>query len=156
MILKTTVNGEKKTFEINPSDTLLDVLRREGYYEVKKSCASGECGACAVLIDGLAHTSCTKLAGLVQGKEVTTIKGIGTFDNPHPLQKYFVEEGGVQCGFCIPGKITSARSLLNETTDPTMDDIKEAMDGNICRCTGYNAQIRAIKKAAQEIRGDEK
>jgi putative selenate reductase molybdopterin-binding subunit len=156
MILKTTVNGEKKTFNIDPSDTLLEVLRREGYYEVKKGCASGECGACAVLIDGVAQASCIKLAGLVHEKEVTTIKGIGTFDNPHPLQKYFVEGGGVQCGFCVPGKITSATSLLNETSDPTIEDIKEAMDGNICRCTGYNSQIIAIKKAASELRKEEK
>ncbi|MEQ8221435.1 MAG: (2Fe-2S)-binding protein [Candidatus Eremiobacterota bacterium] len=154
MKLNITVNKEKKEFNIDPSDTLLDVLRREGYYEVKKGCNTGDCGSCTVLVDGEPNVSCIKLAGLAEGREITTVKGIGTHDNPHALQKYFVEEGGVQCGFCIPGKITSAKALLDRNPDPSIEDIKEAMDGHLCRCTGYNAQIRAIKKASREIGGD--
>ena len=155
MILNVTVNKEKKKFEISPKDTLLEVLRREGYREVKKGCGTGDCGTCTVLVDGVAVTSCTKLAGLVEGREVTTIAGIGTIENPHPLQKAFVEEGAVQCGYCIPGMITSAKALLDETPEPTDEEIKEALDGNLCRCTGYVNQLKAVKKAAAVMRGDE-
>ncbi|HPZ09480.1 MAG TPA: (2Fe-2S)-binding protein [Candidatus Eremiobacteraeota bacterium] len=148
MLLTVTINGEKRKFEISPGDTLLEVLRREGYYEVKKGCGTGNCGTCTVLLDGIAVTSCTKLAGLVEGREVVTIAGIGTPDNPHPLQEAFVEEGAVQCGYCIPGMILSAKALLDNNPNPTEEEIKESLDGNLCRCTGYVNQIKAVKLAA--------
>lgn len=155
MILNVTVNGEKKKFNISPTDTLLDFLRREGYHEVKKGCGSGDCGTCTVLLDGVPITSCTKFAGLSEGREITTIEGIGTPENPHPLQKAFVEEGAVQCGYCIPGMILSGKGLLDENPDPSEEEIKEALEGNLCRCTGYVNQLKAVKKAAQVIRGEE-
>jgi aerobic-type carbon monoxide dehydrogenase small subunit (CoxS/CutS family) len=154
MILNISINKEKKKFHINPGDTLLEVLRREGYYEVKKGCGTGNCGACAVIIDGVAVSSCTKLAGLCEGREVTTVAGIGTQDNPHPIQKAFVEEGAIQCGYCIPGMIMSAKALLDNNSNPSEDEIKEALDGNICRCTGYVNQIKAVKKAGKVMRGE--
>ncbi len=156
MILNLSVNGEKKRFEISPGDTLLEVLRREGYHEVKKGCGAGDCGTCTVLVDGVAVPSCTKLAGLAEGREVLTVAGIGTPDKPHPLQKAFVEEGAVQCGYCIPGIITSAKALLDNNPDPSEEEIKEALDGNLCRCTGYVNQLRAVKKAAEMLKGEEK
>jgi len=141
-----SVNGKKKEFEIKAGEVLLDVLRRNG----------GTCGACTVLIDGLPYTSCTMLAAKVDGSEITTIKGIGTLQKPHPLQKAFVEKGAVQCGFCTPGIILVAYALLKNNPDPTDDDIKKMLDGNLCRCTGYVQQIEAVKLAAKMLKkGDE-
>ncbi len=151
-----SINGKKKEFEINAGEVLLDVLRRNGYFEVKGNCYMGTCGACTVLIDGLPYTSCTMLAAKVDGSEITTIKGIGTLQNPHPLQKAFVEKGAVQCGFCTPGTILVAYALLKNNPDPTDDDIKKMLDGNLCRCTGYVQQIEAVKLAAKMLKkGDE-
>ncbi len=140
-----TINGEKKIFEIKPGEVLLDVLRRNGYSEVKGNCYMGTCGACTVLIDGVPHTSCTILAAKVDNKSITTIKGVGTLQHPHPLQKAFVEKGAVQCGFCTPGAILSAYALLKENPNPTDEEIKKALDGNVCRCTGYVQQVEAVK-----------
>jgi carbon-monoxide dehydrogenase small subunit len=154
MLLNLTINGEKKKIDISPKDTLLDVLRREGYHEVKKGCGTGNCGTCTVILDGLAVASCTKLAGLAEGKEVITVSGIGSQSKPHPLQEAFVEEGAVQCGYCIPGMILSAKNLLDTNKDPSEDEIKEALDGNFCRCTGYVNQIKAVKLAGRMMRGE--
>lgn len=150
-----TINGEKKTFEIKPGEVLLDVLRRNGYSEVKGNCYMGTCGACTVLIDGVPHTSCTILAAKVDNKSITTIKGIGTLQNPHPLQKAFVEKGAVQCGFCTPGTILSAYALLKENPNPTDEDIKKALDGNLCRCTGYVQQVESVKLAVKWLKEKE-
>jgi carbon-monoxide dehydrogenase small subunit len=147
------INGEDKEFEIQPGEVLLDVLRRNGYTEIKGNCYLGTCGACAVLIDGVAKTTCTTFAAQVDNAEIITIKGIGTITEPHPLQKAFVEKGAVQCGFCTPGTIISAYALLKNNPDPKEEDIKKALDGNLCRCTGYVQQINAIKYTIKLLKG---
>jgi putative selenate reductase molybdopterin-binding subunit len=142
MEINLTVNGVQKTVEIKAGETLLDLLRRNGYKSVKRGCNEGHCGSCTVLIDGKAHN-----------RKITTIEGIGTSEKPHPLQKHFVEKGAVQCGFCIPGMILSAKALLEENPSPSEEEIKEGLDGNWCRCTGYVKQVEAVQAAALEMRG---
>ncbi len=155
MKVKYIMNGGIKEFDIQPGEVLLDVLRRNGYTEIKGNCYMGTCGACAVLINGTPKTTCTTLAAQVDGAEITTIKGIGTITNPSPIQKAFVEKGAVQCGFCTPGTIITAYALLRKNPNPTEEDIKKAIDGNLCRCTGYVQQIEAIKSAAELLKGGE-
>lgn len=146
------INGREKDLEIHPGEVLLDVLRKNGYTEVKGNCYYGTCGACTVLIDGVPKTSCTTLAAQVNNKEITTIKGIGTIMKPHLLQKAFVEKGAVQCGFCTPGTIIAAYALLKNNPDPSDEEIKQSIDGNLCRCTGYVQQIEAIKYAVRLLK----
>ncbi|MFX0085887.1 MAG: (2Fe-2S)-binding protein [Candidatus Hodarchaeota archaeon] len=150
------INNQDKTFEIQPHETLLEVLRREGYKGVKRGCGEGSCGACVIILNGRAVKSCILLAAQAHESEITTIEGIGTRENPHPLQQFFVEEGVVQCGYCIPGMLLSAKALLDKNPIPTQKDIKKALDGNLCRCTGYSGQIKAIIKAAANMRGAKK
>ena len=153
MNLNVTINEEPKEFICQPTDTLLDVLRREGYLGVKVGCANGDCGTCAVLLNGRAVNSCIVLAAHCQGKKIKTIEGIANKDGTlHPLQKAFLDEGGVQCGFCTPGLILSAKELLAENPNPTEADVREALSGVICRCTGYVKPIAAVLKAAAELR----
>jgi aerobic-type carbon monoxide dehydrogenase small subunit (CoxS/CutS family) len=154
MEIEITINNQLKKVTIDPSETLLDMLRRVGYKSVKRGCNEGHCGSCTVLIDGQAVKSCVYLAGQAHKRSITTVEGVGSYDKPHPLQKQFVDKGAVQCGFCIPGMILSAKSLLDECPSPTIDDIKEAIDGNWCRCTGYVKQIEAVQAAAVEMRGE--
>ena len=151
MKLNITINNIKKTLDIAPGDILLDVLRREGYYGVKKGCGQGECGACTVLINGAAYKSCLVLAGIAEGKEITTIEALGNPDNLHPIQKAFLEAGAVQCGFCSPGMMLSAKALLDKNPGPTENEIKKALDGNLCRCTGYVKIIKAVKLVSKDI-----
>ena len=146
------VNGEEKTFEFAPTDRLVDVLRRNGHTEVKKGCDEGECGACVILLDGVLVNSCQVLAGSAIGREITTVKGIGSIHQPHPIQQALVEAGAVQCGFCTPGIVLAAYYLLSRNPDPTEDEIKEAISGNLCRCTGYVKIIEGIKLAAQRLK----
>lgn len=146
------INGKRKEFEIAPGDVLLDVLRDNGYNEVKGNCYMGTCGACTVLVDGVPKASCTTLAAQVAEAEITTIAGIGSILNPHPLQLAFVEKGAVQCGYCTPGAILTAYALLKKNPDPSEDDIKSALDGNLCRCTGYVQQIEAVKLAVKLLK----
>jgi aerobic-type carbon monoxide dehydrogenase small subunit (CoxS/CutS family) len=153
MEINLTINGVVKTVEIKPDETLLDLLRRVGYKSVKRGCNEGHCGSCTVLIDGKAVKSCVYMAGQAHNRNIITIEGIGTSEKPHPLQKHFVQKGAVQCGFCIPGMILSAKALLEENPSPTEEDIKEGLDGNWCRCTGYVKQIEAVQAAAAEMRG---
>lgn len=152
MKLNLIINEIKKEIEISPDETLLTVLRKERYYGVKKGCGRGECGACTVIVNGRAKKSCLILAGQMEGKSITTIEGIGTADNPHILQEAFVSAGAVQCGFCIPGMILSAKALLDKTKNPAEGEIKSALDGNLCRCTGYVKQIEAVKAAAKMLK----
>ena len=152
MKLNVTINGEEREFFVDPSMLLLDFLRSEGYLGVKNGCSEGTCGSCTVLVDDKPLKSCIMFVGQVQNKDVLTIEGLGTPGKPHPLQDEFVEEGAVQCGFCIPGMILSANALLITNPDPTEDEIKEGLDGNLCRCTGYVKQITAVKKAAKRMR----
>ncbi|MDD5089868.1 MAG: (2Fe-2S)-binding protein [Candidatus Wallbacteria bacterium] len=150
--LKLQINGTWKEFSIEPGTLLLDLLRTAGYQGVKDGCREGECGACTVHIDGRPINSCTLFALQADGRSITTIEGLGNPDHPHPIQEAFVETGAVQCGFCIPGKIMSVKALLDRNPDPDEHQIREALSGNLCRCTGYVKQIEAVKLAARRIR----
>ncbi|HXP76612.1 MAG TPA: (2Fe-2S)-binding protein [Stellaceae bacterium] len=151
-IIKLTINGAGLEALAGPHHTLLELLRNNGYVEVKCGCEKGDCGACAVLLDGEAVDACLTLAWIADGGDVWTVKGIGTESKPHPLQKAFIEEGSVQCGYCIPGVIVAAKALLDRNPDPSDADIRVALSGNLCRCTGYTRIFSAIHKAAEEMR----
>lgn len=154
MKLELTINGIKKILSIEPHELLIDVLRQEGYVGVKRGCDEGTCGACTIILNGKAVKSCILLAAQVNNGNIITIEGIGTRKKPHPIQQAFVEEGVIQCGFCIPGMILSAKALLDEIQSPTKKEVKLALDGNLCRCTGYSGQIKAILNAAEVLRGE--
>jgi carbon-monoxide dehydrogenase small subunit len=140
------VNGKLFQLSLPPSTTLLEALRDHlGFTGVKEGCGKGECGACTVLIDGKPINSCLMLAPQAEGKEVITIEGLSE-NGPTPLQKAFVEEGAVQCGYCTPGMILSLTALLNQNPSPSEEEIKEAISGNLCRCTGYLKIIQAVKR----------
>ena len=150
-LIEIAVNGQRQKVEVTARETLLDVLRnRLGATEVKNGCGKGDCGSCAVMLDGRAVNSCLTLALQADGKEVITLKGIGTQENPHPLQKSFVEHGAIQCGFCTAGMIVSAKALLDQNQRPSSDEIREAISGNLCRCTGYKKIIEAVQDVAVE------
>jgi carbon-monoxide dehydrogenase small subunit len=153
MKISLTINGTTRELSVRPDEPLLDVLRRAGYTGVKEGCRSGDCGACAVLLDGRAVNSCLVLAGKADGSEVLTVEGLAPDGKLHPIQEAFLDEGAVQCGYCTPGMLVSAYALLSVNPDPSEDEIKEAISGNLCRCTGYVKQIEAIKKAAARMRG---
>jgi carbon-monoxide dehydrogenase small subunit len=144
MEISVTVNGEKKRFTIMASDILLDMLRREGYTGVKQGCGTGDCGACTVIVNGKAVNSCMMMAAQADGAEITTIEGLAQDGELHPLQQAFLDYGAAQCGFCIPGMLLSAKVFLDENPHPTEQEVREAILGNLCRCTGYKKQIEAI------------
>ncbi len=150
------LNGNETTVAIKDHWTLLYLLREElGLIGTKEGCGSGECGACTVMVDDMAINACLYLAVEVDKKKVVTIEGLASADGElHPVQKSFIENGGIQCGFCSPGMIMSATALLKENATPKEDDIKHAIAGNICRCTGYVQIIDAIKKAAHPEESD--
>jgi carbon-monoxide dehydrogenase small subunit len=145
------VNGRTHNSALAPNVTLLNALRDLGYTEVKSGCEKGDCGACGVLLNGIVVNSCLTLAWLAEGKSITTVSGLGTSDDPHPLQKAFVEFGAAQCGYCIPGMILSAKALLDEHPQPTDEQLREALSGNLCRCTGYVRIFDAVRNAAKEM-----
>jgi carbon-monoxide dehydrogenase small subunit len=148
--LSMSVNGQKVTVEIEADELLVDVLRdRLGLIGTKIGCNEGECGACTVIMDGQAILSCLIPALRAHDREITTIEGLADGDKLHPLQKAFVEHGAVQCGYCTPGFIMSAKALLDHNPHPDRDEIKEAIAGNLCRCTGYVKIIEAIEAVAQ-------
>jgi carbon-monoxide dehydrogenase small subunit len=151
--IRFSVNGTERTFRVKNNEFLLDALRRYGHKSVKKGCDTGDCGSCTVIFDGKPALACLIPAFTAHGCEITTIEGVGTVQKPHPLQEAFVEAGAVQCGFCIPGMILSAKHLLDENPDPSDEDVKKALDGNLCRCTGYVKQIEAVTLAAHRMRG---
>jgi aerobic-type carbon monoxide dehydrogenase small subunit (CoxS/CutS family) len=148
-----TVNGQKVRAEFPAHRTLLHALRELGYIEVKSGCEKGDCGSCTVLLDGRAVNSCLVLVAQVQGRRVTTVRGLGTLDNLHPLQKNFIEHGAIQCGFCTPGMLLSAKALLDKKPSPTREEIEVGISGNLCRCTGYIKIINAIEATAAQLRG---
>lgn len=152
MRVRYIINGKDVEFEISPGDLLLDVLREHGYHEVKGNCYGGTCGTCTVLIDGIPYASCTTFAAGADGKSITTIKGIGNLQHPHPLQRAFVRAGAVQCGYCTPGTILSAYALLKKNPNPSDEEIKKAIDGNLCRCTGYIHQVEGVKLAIKMLK----
>jgi carbon-monoxide dehydrogenase small subunit len=147
------INNVEKRLVFEPHEKLLDVLRREGYYGVKFGCGSGDCGACTILVNGRAVKSCMMFAAQARDKQITTIEGLSTPERPHPIQKAFVDAGAVQCGYCTPGMIISTKALLDRNPEPTEDEIKEALEGNLCRCTGYVKIIDAVKLASQRMQG---
>ncbi len=151
-LIKLTVNGESYEARVEPNSTLLDVLRDQlKLTGTKRGCEAGDCGACTVLMDGKSVNACLVLALKAQGRKITTIEGLsaGTA-NLHPLQRAFVEHGAIQCGFCTPGMILSAKALLDRNPKPTEEEIKFGIAGNLCRCTGYVKIVEAIKAAAEE------
>jgi len=149
------VNGEEYEISVAPKETLLDVLRdRLGLLDVKSSCNEGECGACTVLLNGKAICSCLMLAVQAEGKAITTIKGIAKFGELHPLQKNFIEHGAIQCGYCTPGMILTAKALLDENPKPKEEEIREAISGNLCRCTGYQQIVEAIMATGVKVQKD--
>ena len=146
-----TVNGEKRDAEVPPETTLLRMLREAfNLTGAKLGCDVGDCGACTVIVDGKLVNSCLMLAGQVDGRDVLTIEGLATADNLHPIQKVFEEKGSLQCGFCGPGVIMSAKWLLDQTSNPSVPEIRDALAGNLCRCTGYTKMIEAIQTIARE------
>jgi len=146
MEIKFILNGKSIEVEVPPHWTLLRLLREElGLTGTKEGCGIGECGACTVLLDGAPVNACLLLAPKVEGREVETIEGLGNRESLHPLQKSFVDRGAIQCGFCTPGVLMSAKALWEKNPSPTREDIKEAISGHLCRCTGYHQIIEAIE-----------
>jgi carbon-monoxide dehydrogenase small subunit len=151
----TTINGEPAEFLCEPQQTLLDVLRNElNLTGSKEGCASGDCGACSVIVDGRLMCSCLMLAVESTGHEVTTIEGVANGDELHPVQRQFLQHAALQCGFCTPGLIVAAKALLDRNTNPTETETRYWLAGNLCRCTGYDKVIRAVLDAAAEMRGE--
>ena len=147
--LRMGLNGEEVTVQVEPDALLIDVLReRLGLMGTKEACGEGECGACTVLLDGRPVTSCLVPARKAHRREVLTVEGLAFEGELHPLQKAFIEHGAVQCGYCTPGMLMSAKALLDRTPHPTDEEIKEAISGNLCRCTGYVKIVEAIKAAS--------
>jgi carbon-monoxide dehydrogenase small subunit len=151
-MMKFSINGVRYEVEADHRRTLLEVLREDfGLLGTHRGCDIGQCGACTVLIDGKPVNSCLVLAVRVQGKEITTIEGLAEGDKLHPVQKAFVETGGIQCGFCSPGMIMVSKAFLDKNPHPTEEDARKAISGNLCRCTGYYQIAEAVMKAAKEM-----
>jgi carbon-monoxide dehydrogenase small subunit len=147
-----TVNGTLYELGVQPWETLLEVVRdRLGLTGTKEGCGLGECGACTVIMDGETVNSCLVLAAEADGKEITTIEGLADGDKLHPIQEAFIENGGLQCGFCTPGMIMSAKALLDENANPSEAEIRRGIAGNLCRCTGYTKIIESITSAAKKM-----
>lgn len=152
MNVKITINGKKHSVEIEPGEMLLDTLRKLGYKGVKHACSTASCGACSVQLDGKPVLSCTTFTAAVDGHEIMTIEGFSNESTLSEIQKAISEEGASQCGFCIPGLVITAEALLTENPDPTQDEVIDYLKGNLCRCTGYESQTKAILKAAKKRR----
>jgi carbon-monoxide dehydrogenase small subunit len=154
-VLTLNVNGRLHAVALAPNVTLLQALRDLGYADVKNGCEKGDCGACTVLLNGTAVNSCLVLAWQADGAEITTNAGLGTMEKPHPLQEAFADLGAIQCGYCTPGMILAAKALLDSDPNPTENQIREAISGNLCRCTGYGPIIKAIQTAAEKMAVEE-
>ena len=155
MELELRINGVIESLDIAPNELLLSLLRREGHCSVKRGCETGECGACTVLVEGVPRPSCVMLAAQVGGCTLTTVEGLETAGKLHPLQTTFIEMGATPCGFCTPGMLLSAYNLLKRTPSPTADDVRDALSGNLCRCSGYEKPIQAVLRAAAILRGEQ-
>lgn len=150
--IECSVNGRNVRLDVEGSQTLLDLLREQlGLTGTKSGCNHGDCGACTVLIDGQPVNSCLVLAVEVEGREITTIEGLGGDDAFHPLQRAFIDHHAVQCGFCTPGMVLTAAALLEENPNPTEEEIRVYLEGNLCRCTGYSKVVEAIQAAARQL-----
>lgn len=149
-LLRMKVNGKPAEIMVKPTWTLLRVLREElKLTGTKKGCEQGDCGACTVIMDGKAVNACLILALQAESKEIETIEGLGTAENLHPLQRCFIQHGAVQCGFCTPGVLMSAKALLDRNPQPTLEEIRKGISGNLCRCTGYTKIIKAIRMVSK-------
>ncbi|MDI6880289.1 MAG: (2Fe-2S)-binding protein [Desulfitobacteriaceae bacterium] len=145
------LNGQEKALEVDANRRLVDLLRDDlGLTGVKLGCGEGECGACTVIINGQTANSCLVLAAQVDGTEIITIEGLGDHDHLHPLQEAFIEEGAVQCGFCTPGMILSAKALLDHNPNPGKAEIMDSLSGNLCRCTGYTKIVNAVENVIRQ------
>jgi carbon-monoxide dehydrogenase small subunit len=144
VIINLNINGKDKTPDINPGDTLYDVLRGMGFISVRKSCDTGYCGVCTVLLDGQPVPSCSYLAAKADGRSITTVEGV--LEEAEKIGSFMTEEGSVQCGFCSPGFVLTVIAMKNSLKNPTDEDIKRYLVGNLCRCSGYQGQMRAVKK----------
>ncbi len=152
MAIVLTINGRERSLEAPANATLLETLREHGYFEVKSGCEKGDCGACAVLVDGVALDSCLTLTWTVAGRSITTVAGLSAAGDKHPLIESFETAGAVQCGYCTPGLILAAQSMLATTPDPSDSEMREGLSGNLCRCTGYTKVFDAVREAAQILR----
>ena len=153
-LIKLRVNGESYEVAVEPRKLLVDVLRDNlGLTGTKKACDFGNCGSCTVLMDGKSILSCLILAIEAQGKDILTVEGMAKDGQFHPLQQAFIDHGAIQCGFCTPGMLLSAKALLDENPRPTTAEVKEALAGNLCRCTGYVKIIEAVEATAQKMKG---
>jgi carbon-monoxide dehydrogenase small subunit len=150
------INGRKREVGIPANATLLETLRELGYFEVKSGCEKGDCGACAVLVDGEAIDSCLALTWTLEGCAITTVAGLSQGDAKHPLIDSFERSGAVQCGYCTPGLIAAAQSMLAVIPEPSDQEIREGLSGNLCRCTGYAKVFDAVREAASVLREGEK
>lgn len=151
MTIRFRVNGRDTELDVRGDERAVDLLRETlGLTGVKEGCGTGECGACAVLVNGRARLSCLTLAAQLDGRDLTTVEGLGSPERPHPLQRSFAEHGAVQCGFCSPGMIVAAADLLARNPHPGREEIREGLSGNLCRCTGYSRILDAVEKGRDE------
>ncbi|MHC3381216.1 (2Fe-2S)-binding protein [Haloarcula sp. H-GB5] len=153
--IELTINGERTTVEAGSADDLATVLRQHGYIGVKCGCDGGTCGASKVFVDGEVRMACGMEATDADGSEIQTVAALGTQDDLHPVQQAFVDNFAVQCGFCIPGMVIQAVALLDSNPDPTEREVREALDDNVCRCTGYQKPVEAVLDAAERMRGEQ-
>ena len=154
VLVKTTINGDTVEYACQPDEPLLDVLRnRLGLTGAKEGCGTGDCGACSVIVDGRLVCSCLVLGAEMDGKTLETIEGMADGDKLHPLQQQFIDHAALQCGVCTPGFLIAAKALLSKNPDPSEEEIRFGLAGNLCRCTGYDKIVRAVQAAAKEMRG---
>ena len=155
--VSTTVNGDSVEYVCDGRETLLDVLRnRLGLIGAKEGCGTGDCGACSVILDGQLVCSCLVLGAEAEGREIETVEGMADGDRLHPLQKRFLEHAALQCGVCTPGFLIAAKALLDSNSSPSESEIRYALAGNLCRCTGYDKIVRAVRAAAGDVRRQQK
>ncbi len=155
MQIETTVNGQREEFLCQPGESLLDILRNQLQLTgTKEGCTTGDCGACSVMVDGRLVPSCMVLAPEIEDRSVDTIEGVAQGDTLHPLQQKFLEHAALQCGVCTPGFIVAAKALLDKNPDPSEEETRYWLAGNLCRCTGYDKIIRAVLDAAAEMNGN--
>jgi aerobic carbon-monoxide dehydrogenase small subunit len=153
-LVSTTINGDKVEYACQPDESLLDVLRnRLGLTGAKEGCGTGDCGSCSVIVDGRLVCSCLVLGVEMNGKKLETIEGMADGARLHPLQQKFIDHAALQCGICTPGFLMAAQALLRKNPDPSEEEIRYGLAGNLCRCTGYDKIVRAVQAAAQEMRG---
>jgi carbon-monoxide dehydrogenase small subunit len=151
--VSTTINGDPVEYVCHPRETLLEVLRnRLGLTGAKEGCGTGDCGACSVTLDGRLVCSCLVLAAEAEGRSVATVEGLASDGKLHPLQSKFLEHAALQCGICTPGFLVAAKALLDRNPDPSEEEIRYALAGNLCRCTGYDKIVRAVSAAAKDLR----